>query len=104
MHWIAWEKICIPLEEGGLEFRDLKNFNIALLAKQLWRILYYPSSLLARVLKARYFRHSNPLDIEKSNAPSYGWRSMLAAKDLLKAGIRKNIASGERAMDPNYSG
>ncbi|CAA7027569.1 unnamed protein product [Microthlaspi erraticum] len=98
MHWIAWEKICIPLEEGGLGFRDLKNFNIALLAKQLWRILHYPSSLLARVLKARYFRHSNPLDIEKSNAPSCGWRSMLAAKELLKAGIRKNIGSGVNTM------
>lgn len=93
MHWIAWDKICVPLDKGGLGFCDLKNFNLALLAKQLWRILHYPSSLLARVLKARYFRHSNPLEVEKSNLPSYGWRSMLAAKDLLKAGLRKTIGS-----------
>ena len=54
LHWIAWNKICIPKDKVGLGFRDLKNFNIALLAKQLWRLVQYPTSLLAKVLKRRY--------------------------------------------------
>lgn len=56
------------MDRGGLEFRDLKFFNVALLAKQLWRLIHYPSLLLARVLKGRYFRHSNALEVEKVNA------------------------------------
>lgn len=51
LHWIAWKDICIPLDKGGLGFRDFRNFNLALLAKQLWRLIQYPSSLLVRVLK-----------------------------------------------------
>ena len=91
---MAWDKICKPVEKGGLGFRDLKNFNLALLAKQLWCLLHHPTSLLARVMKGRYYRHTNPLEISSLNSPSYGWKSMLVAKDLLKKGLRDTIGSG----------
>ncbi|CAA7052486.1 unnamed protein product [Microthlaspi erraticum] len=98
LHWIAWEKICLPMDEGGLGFRDLQNFNLALLAKQLWRIFHYPSSLLARVLKGRYFWSSNPLAGERVNSPSYGWRSMMATRELLVSGMRKAIGTGANTV------
>lgn len=77
----VWDKICVPIDEGGLGFRDFHAFNLALLTKQLWRLLQYPHSLLARVLKGRYYRHTNPMNVQKANNPSYGWRSLLASKE-----------------------
>lgn len=93
IHWVAWDQLCTSLAEGVLGFRTLEDFNIALLAKQMLRLLIFSDSLLAQVLKGRYFNYCSPLDIQVSNRPSYGWRSMMAAKPLLRSGIRKKIGS-----------
>ena len=94
LHWVAWDKICVPMDKGGLGFRDFHECNLALLAKQLWRLLKYPRSLLARVLKGRYYRHSNPMKVDCANNPSYGWRSIVASKEVLQKGLRKKIGNG----------
>jgi hypothetical protein len=31
IHWVKWERVCKPKEEGGLGIKDLKLFNIALI-------------------------------------------------------------------------
>ena len=98
MHWISWDKLCLSKKEGGIGFRSLEEFNIALLAKQLWRLEHNPNSLLTRVLKGRYFRNSHPFKTPKASRPSYGWRSMMAAKDLVIKGFRRTIGTGEDTL------
>ena len=53
--WSSWDKICVPKNEGGLGFRDLKAFNLTLLAKQGWRLQTNTSSLVHRVSKLGTF-------------------------------------------------
>ncbi|KAH1048031.1 hypothetical protein J1N35_038815 [Gossypium stocksii] len=54
IHWCAWNELLSLKKDGGLGFRNLAKFNIALLAKQGWRLINFPNSLLARVLKNTY--------------------------------------------------
>ena len=94
IHWAKWEKVCLPREEGGIGFRLIHEFNLALLAKQLWRLVQFPDSLVARVMRGRYHRLSSPLRVISANSPSYVWTSILAARELLLLGIRHKIHSG----------
>ncbi|KAL1149784.1 hypothetical protein V6Z11_A10G214000 [Gossypium hirsutum] len=70
LHWCAWKELSVPKEEGGMGFCDLSKFNIALLAKQGWRIMKNPSSLIVRVLRAKYFNGSNFLEAALGTNPS----------------------------------
>ena len=46
MAWLSWDKLCEPKECGGMGFKELKYFNLALLAKQGWRLQTGHNSLL----------------------------------------------------------
>lgn len=54
--------LCKPKQEGGLGFRDLYVFNLALLAKQAWQFLHDPGALVYHVFKARYFPNTDFLE------------------------------------------
>lgn len=49
--------MCKKKEKGGLGFRDIGMFNQVILGKQACHIWDKPSSLLARILRSRYFKN-----------------------------------------------
>ncbi|KAL0408244.1 UNVERIFIED_CONTAM: putative ribonuclease H protein [Sesamum radiatum] len=67
IHLINWTRLCHKKCDRGLGFRSLKAFNLAMLAKQPWRLLTKPQCLLSKVLKARYY-HSSSLVGSKSGS------------------------------------
>ena len=53
-------------------FRDIHAFNMALLAKQGWRLQQNHESLFYEVYKAKYFL----INTKYGSNPSYAWRSV----------------------------
>ena len=77
-------------------FKDLKTFNLALLAKQGWRILTNQNSLVHRIFKAKYFAKNTFLEAELGRWPSYAWRSIMAAREIVERGSRWAIGNKEK--------
>ncbi|KAL6225315.1 hypothetical protein ACLB2K_004165 [Fragaria x ananassa] len=93
IRWISWDRLCSTKKEGGLGFRDMNVFNRALLAKQGWRMICRPQSLLAQVVK--YFPSTCFMQAEIRKNMSYSWRSMLKGQQLLTKGLRYQVGNGE---------
>ena len=53
-HLVGWDKVCAPLENGGLGVRKLTTFNKALLGKWLWRFGVEETRLWRRVVALKF--------------------------------------------------
>lgn len=93
--WVSWDQLTQPKSLGGLGFRDIQAFNQTLLAKIAWRIITYPSCLLARVLPGKYCTKTSFLMVQAPSSMSHGWRGILHGRDLLITHLRKAIGNGE---------
>lgn len=71
IHWVGWEKLCLPKSQGGLGFRSMSSFNEALFAKQGWRLIHNDSYLVARVLKECYYPNTDFMHAKMGNNPSF---------------------------------
>ena len=95
MAWISWEKLGRAKDKGGLGYRDLEKFNLVLLAKQGWRLLQFPESLVAKVMKQKYYPNGTFLIAQLGRNPSYAWRSIWQGRELLNERLFWRIGNGQ---------
>lgn len=93
--WLSWENMSRPLCKGGLGFRNLHGFNIALLGKHCWKFIQQPQALVSRVFKARYFDNTHLLKAQKGTGSSFIWLGIHEAKEALLKGFRWVLGDGE---------
>lgn len=77
LHMVGWDTVSRPKSEGGLVVKIFKLMNQALIAKQFWRLMHKPQSLLAQALASKYCPRE-PLYSHKPNKNhSWIWRNLL---------------------------
>ena len=95
IHWINWGRLCTSKRKGGMGFWDIHAFNLAMLAKQAWRLIYETHSLFYRVYKAYYFPSCSFMDVELGANTSMVWRSLLQARDVIREGSIWQVGNGQ---------
>lgn len=101
------KKLVCPKNTGGLGFKDFMCFNLALLAKQAWRILNNPDDLWVRILKSIYFPNTDFLMDVKGARASWAWSSILEGRNFLAKDLCWGIGCNSRVQfwqDPGVPG
>lgn len=62
MHWKSWDKLYHHVNEGGLKFKDLIDFNTSMLRKQFWRLMEKPITLFSQLFKRRHLKNTSLLE------------------------------------------
>jgi hypothetical protein len=74
-------------EHGGLGFRHMYSFNLAMLGKQGWKVLTNHDTILYKVFKAKYYPRERFLEANLGHNPSYIWRSIHASQVVVRTGL-----------------
>ena len=94
IHWTSWSKLTEAKKMGGLGFRDLRTFNLAMLTKQGWRLIQQQDSLMYQCFKARCFPRCHFLEVTDVPNCSYVWKSIMTKIPILKFGCCWRIGDG----------
>ena len=66
--------MCIPQIQGGLGFRNIKAFNLALIAKLGWKILSNSDNVWVQHLQGKYIQYGNFLSSPGPTKASLNWK------------------------------
>jgi hypothetical protein len=82
--------------EGCMGYRDFESFNLAMLAKQVWRLINDPNSLCSRVLRAKYYPDGDILKAGPKSGCSFTWKGILAGVSTFKRCYIWRVGNGEK--------
>lgn len=91
---MKWSTLCTSKSVEGMGFKDIQQFNQALLAKQVWRLFHQKETLLYKVFKAKFFLEGCIFDASVLSKCSYVWRSILQAREAIQKGAIWRVGDG----------
>lgn len=93
-----WDRVSRPKRFGGLGFKKLHEFNLAVVGKQAWKLINDPQSMATRLLKAKYFSKTRFFNAHIGNNSSYLWRSIWKSWTLIAKGCCRPVGRGSSIL------
>lgn len=98
IRWMKWELLCKSKTYEGISLKNLHNFSVTMLGKQIWKFLTNPESLVSRIFKGRYFPRTYVIKAGLGHSPSFVWQSLMAVKQVIVRGSRIQVGSGHNIL------
>jgi len=70
--WLVWDKVCSPIEMGGLGIREIGRFNVAFLTKWKWRTGVDDGGVWRDILESTYGSWRD-MRVTMEDKKSYFW-------------------------------
>ncbi|KAF3778726.1 putative ribonuclease H protein [Nymphaea thermarum] len=95
MQLVKWDRLCMPVEEGGVGIRRLEEANRALLASRCCQLLTYGTPW-ANIFKDKYLSHHSPWTLKKAPNQSWGWKGLRWGWSWIQDKVEWKIGNGEQ--------
>lgn len=92
-HWVAWEKVCSPFGEGGLDIRTVKD-TVYSQGKLAWKIIFR-NTLWKKLLRQKYGTPDSSGRYMRQQSASLLWRKLYPQFQLLQECGRWCVGKGE---------
>ncbi|XP_073051345.1 uncharacterized protein [Primulina eburnea] len=93
-HWARWSRACLPVSEGGLGFRRLKDI-VESFSIKLWFRFRQGSSLWSKFMMRKYCQLGHPACVSSAGFISPTWRRLLKIRPRAESGIRWRVGMGD---------
>lgn len=93
IHWRAWEKLCYPVEEGGIGVRLFGDMLKAFSCKLWWR-LRQKNSIWADFMHSKYIQELHPSVVSFAR-PSPIWRRLDEIRHFAESRICWSVGKGD---------
>nr|XP_027071629.1 uncharacterized protein LOC113696407 [Coffea arabica] len=92
-HWIRWETMCKPLDEGGIGVRSLADV-LETFSVKLWWSFRQCLSLWAKFMHDKYLQGGHVCEAELQRFQSPTWRRLVRCQALADSHIRWVLQNG----------
>ncbi|KAH0769665.1 hypothetical protein KY290_013646 [Solanum tuberosum] len=93
-HWIAWDTLSYPYNEGGANFRKISDICRAFKSKQWWN-LRTTTSLWGDYMKSKYLHTHHPVKAKWISGNSQGGKAICEARSNVENHISWKTSRGE---------
>ena len=81
--YVNWTEVCKPKSHGGLGFRNLVPWNIAIICKLVWDITKKADNLWVKWIHDKYIRQHVWLSYNAPNSASWAVKHICKAKQVI---------------------
>lgn len=95
---VNWETLTSPKKYGGLDIRDTRITNVALLGKLIWNIIHDKHKLWVQVLTHKYLGNNSIWCVNDHKEASITWRSIMKTVTALRGGFEMRFNDGNSSF------
>jgi hypothetical protein len=95
---VAWSKLCVPKQEGGLGIKRIEVWNKAYMLNHIWNLFTKAGSLWVAWINANRLKGRCLWEISIPNSCSWSWKKLLKLRDIAKRFISFKVGNGSRVF------
>ncbi|KAJ4755501.1 RNA-directed DNA polymerase (reverse transcriptase)-related family protein [Rhynchospora pubera] len=96
MAFVGWQKVCKPIEIGGLGVKDLDKFGEALFMKVVWALMADEDKIWVQICKSKYYPTVGFWRAKNTGGCSKMWGQVVKKREFFQNQVQWKLGNGRK--------